>query len=309
MRLRVLLEPDDERLRRRFRETLEFIEKVFKPEYLEGLKVIGAQPHQADRVFSTILVEGRLAEEAVNSMRIVKNPYGGGVFNRVSRIVVLAASGIADLQIAFHEFIHAVTFPDLVGEFNDMLKDDYRELNDLFMFCQAFADRRWVDLFGHAVMYLLGEYLAAFGQVTYLKWRRKEPVRDLSVEILHHLGESIMYVSRDIHRAVEEAYKAVPRRRVGRRVLEALEKATRYEYIVALVDSIFSNAYLVDKAHAVLSKAIQRYPADLFEEYRHLWIPMEIGGAPGQAAHEAVRGRLEEVVEAIKAAKPEVIVD
>jgi len=271
----ILLEPRSEELRRLFRDSVRFAEKVFKEEYIGDVKVIGAEPERALEAYNIVLDETKLSLYAEWAKMTIETRYKGIYIPRF-RIVVLSRHGIGDLKTVFHEFVHAATYEKLIEDFIDMAREEFEHLYELIGIAREYvADVELVRNAYEAVKSLLIEYPALYGDENYVRHRNRRLSIDAVWPVSYYIGNYIERSAEAVRKLMDAAYREIERRvREGKSVSpiheEVIRAHTKAENIEDAMYCIVRRWTLIPKADEILSRVMQRLPADLYEEFKHL---------------------------------------
>jgi len=270
----ILLEPRSEELRRLFRDSVRFAERVFKDRYIHGVRVVGAEPEQAEEVYSVVLKASNNAYAAEKAREAARTRYGG-VHLPGPRIIVLSVHAIGNLPMVFHEFAHAAT-DELIDGFIEEAEEEFAPLYELIGIARRYvADVELAREADQAVGALLVEYPAVYGMLNYVKYRNRRLTIDVVWEVSYEMSYYIEKSAERVRKLMEAAYREIERRaKEGKWVHpvdeEVIKAYTKTENIEDAMYCTVRRWTLIPKADEILTKVMQRLPADLYEEFKHL---------------------------------------
>jgi len=279
--VRVLVEPRDPEDRRRLYRVLDLVRRVFKPQYVEGLRVVAGNRGQAWQVEEVLWRDPELRAWADDAAKVVGRGVIVTFFGRLEApamavpnlgLVVLAADyGGLRLATVMHEVAHVVVFRNVLEEFLFRSRAVFSPLYDLALSVRKYV--RLAPLPWRLVNDMAEEYLAYFASINYVELKRVEPDALSFIEEFYRRARGFIeycYLDAEfwldmMRQVVEDAKSA------GVRVEPGVEGEVRAATGRELVDRVYRNPKLPFIAHESLSTAMVSYPARYYEEYRDVW--------------------------------------
>jgi len=275
MRFAILLEPRRLEDRVKLYKILELARRMYRVEVGEVIIVAGGreQAEEARRVLAEEMGYRDLAEEAFHIIR--DGEFWGVKLSAVAyplvNIIVIAVdyNGL-ELGAVIHELTHIVAFRETLEEkFFERTKKLYQPFFALVAYLKQFGAQLPRDLLRR----MNDEYIPYFVETNYIVLKRIEPNPNEFIPALYEVAKGfIEYCYREATKFYNEILDILEyAKSVGFKVEPEIEREIRGIRPQALINYVYRSPTLPLIAHEIVKPTINRYPAELYEEFKDVW--------------------------------------